>query len=376
MRPATYTFQLAAVVGGRRVDAAELTVQVERSAPLALPKLRTSPVRPEAVSFVTCDFVELHGVFYPGRRGKEGACVLLVHDLGTSHRGGDLGPLAQALQAAGHTALHIDLRGHGTSTAVSRGFWDFPANQSLPGGAMARRGKAPRTLSAGFMPPAYFPWLVQDLAAAHAWLESRHDDPDSSVNMDNLVVLGVGEGGSVVALWLAAESHRYPGGADRPGMSGDPAVKSVAGAILVSACPALGGRAALVEQWLALAGRHHGVPLVFVCGGDDEQGIHQANSLLTAVRANSQVPPQTGLVCVPHTKQSGHRLLGLGREVEKIVLDCAEGLVLERASRDWTPRSFRRGSFFWSFPDGHAQVAKTAGSVALLPIPVERLGVH
>jgi hypothetical protein len=66
-------------------------------------------------------------------------------------------------------------------------------------------------------PPAYFPWLVQDVVAARLWLDLKHDAEE--VNSANLILMAEGEAAQVAALWLATEARRYRTGGLVPGVA-------------------------------------------------------------------------------------------------------------------------------------------------------------
>src|SRR5262249_37929919 len=203
----SYPVRVFALVDGKPVDERMWTVKVEEKAAVApaVPEATARFGRGEKVTFVTADDVELRGVLYPGRRRKQGACVLLLHDLGRSHQGSDLEPLARILNTAGHTVLVLNWRGHGGDSKVQPDFWNFPANQQLTRFRVPDRAIKRDQIGVGNFPPSYYPWLAQDLAAARAFLEVRHDDAASPVNIDHLVVIGAGEATALVALFLAAE---------------------------------------------------------------------------------------------------------------------------------------------------------------------------
>src|SRR5262249_52403785 len=142
------------------------------------------PAEPEPVTFRTVDQVQLSGTFYPGEKNGK-ATVLLVHALGEDSRDKAWESLAGLLHKRGHAVLSFDLRGHGKSTAVlpgkphanpllsETGFWDFPENQRGIRGfqPLQPRGK---TIRFADFTKSYHPALVNDLAAAKAFLDERN----------------------------------------------------------------------------------------------------------------------------------------------------------------------------------------------------------
>jgi pimeloyl-ACP methyl ester carboxylesterase len=327
------------------------------------------------VSFPTADFVTLHGQLYPGARGKKGACVLLVHDLGRGHRGDDLAPLALALQGAGHTVMQLDLRGHGASTHIDNGFWAVPANQLLPGFATGKNGGvAAAPLDPRTLPAQYFPWLVQDLAAARLWLDVHNDDADEPVNSANLVVVGAGEGAALAALWLAAESRRFAAKVGDlgpfPQVDGNPEVQYVAAGVWLTMVPRLGGRTAAVQDWLALSGRDRKVPMGFLYGADDVSGARLAERLANGLKPNPRPRELTAARAVPGTSLTGARLLQSGLETDKLVLAYVDN-VLQQRDIKWSARTVQANVYYWVVPGAQPLAANLLGG----RIPVERLGV-
>jgi hypothetical protein len=380
LAPRVYTLKLVARVDGRPVDEQELSVRIEPAA-VAVPE----PVKPmppplpaaEAESFATIDGVTLQGKFYPGRRGKDGACVLLVHDLGGRHQGADLEPLARALHAEGHTVLQFDLRGHGASTAVAPAFWNFPENQALAAYRQAAAGRRPPlVLHSQDFTAAYCPWIVHDLAAARALLDLRHDNKTTPVNVDHLVVVAAGEGAALAALWLAAEAHRYaatPGGLP---MVDEPELKTLAGAVFLSASPNLGRHPQPVADWLRETVRRHDLPMVFVCGANDRTGSDVSNRLLDAIKVDFKVQPLRGLRAIANARESAERLLRPGLGTEKVVLGAIEDMLKTHSGRAWAPRQFRNNAYSWSFPDGTVLPAKGPLGQILAPLPLPQLGAR
>ncbi len=149
------------------------------------------------MSFFTGDGVTLTATYYPSRLGKDGGCVLLLHDPDPKEgpAAEDWGRLAKLLQARGHAVLRLDFRGHGGSTRVSPQFWARPENRRFAppfGGGLTAR----QTL----------PALVNDVAVARLFLDWANDNGE--LNSANLVVVGAGGGATVGMLWLASECAR------------------------------------------------------------------------------------------------------------------------------------------------------------------------
>src|SRR5262249_3911607 len=85
--PGAYPAVLEVRARGQEVSEMRLAVRVARAAvattpPVPKPQPRPGPERPQLVEFVAPDQVALQGLLYPGSKGKKGACVLLVRDVG------------------------------------------------------------------------------------------------------------------------------------------------------------------------------------------------------------------------------------------------------------------------------------------------------
>src|SRR5262245_59647399 len=96
---------------------------------------------PKNIDLLTVDKVELKGKFYASTKGREAACVILLHPLGDNSTGKEWTNFAKKLQEKGYAVVAFDFRGHGDSTTVQpgtvnknpmlsiKGFWDETLNQ-------------------------------------------------------------------------------------------------------------------------------------------------------------------------------------------------------------------------------------------------------
>ena len=129
--------KIKAWVGGDKADEREITFNVEKPA-AALPSgqtrataRRSSRNVSPSPRWITCKLV---GTLYPGSKGKNGACVLMLPEVGQHSRAEPAAwqRLAEAIQAEGHTVLTFDFRGQGASKSVTADFWKFSVNRALP----------------------------------------------------------------------------------------------------------------------------------------------------------------------------------------------------------------------------------------------------
>jgi pimeloyl-ACP methyl ester carboxylesterase len=122
--------------------------------------------RPAAVDIApkTRDNVQLAATFYPAKKpGKEVVPVILLHGLKGSRA--DMQALAMKLQDAGHAALAIDLRGHGSST-----------KQALPNGKE-------RTIDPGHLTKTDIANMVNyDVEAGKKYLMERNNAGDLKID--------------------------------------------------------------------------------------------------------------------------------------------------------------------------------------------------
>jgi hypothetical protein len=381
--PGEYAAHLLARVKDETVHDLPLTVRVPKPATVVTPPVGPKPrpdlAAPQAVQFATADQVTLRGLLYPGGKRKKGACVLLVHDLGRGHRGSDLASLAQALQAAGHTVLQFDLRGHGDSTAVTQNFWTFPVNSAnLPAGKAG--GRMPEAIDARRFPLSYYPYLAHDLAAARAFLDERHNEPDGPVHAGQLVVVGAGEGAALGALWLAAEYRRFGtrrGVGGLPEMEGSPETTSVIGALWLTMPATLGrgsGQEKSLQDWVKDAGRYGEVPMCFLHGADDVNAAGRAQNLVSQIKDNPAHLPLTAVKAVPKTGAGGTDLLKPALDTEAMVVAFVDSALKARETK-WAPREFATGTSYYVFP-GARMFARGPGQGGLQIIPLDRLGVR
>src|SRR5262249_8816613 len=163
----------------------------------------------EKVKFYSVDGVELRGVFYssmhPTRVGKKAPCVILLHRIGGSSTENNWDNLAHDLQKAGFCVLAFDFRGHGNSTSVdSTTFSKETFNaQSLVKGLDPNK----KTISIADFNKGYYPQLINDIAAAKTFLDTRNDAGDC--NSGSTILIGAQDGATLGAMWLNAELYRY-----------------------------------------------------------------------------------------------------------------------------------------------------------------------
>jgi hypothetical protein len=347
-----------------------------------------------SVSFRTSDGVELKGSFYPApASGAKEICVLLLKNFnarnGADTNQGDYENLATALQKEGYAVLTFDFRGFGVgyNTPVDKEFWNRaknPHNQRLRNAA-----KMPETINRSEFPVDYFPNLVNDVAAAKAYLDRKNDGRE--VNASNLVVIGAGEGATLGALWLASEAHRKKDRASlTPGMAPDldqAELRDVCCAVWLSISPTLASRAVPVRGWLTEVGRDLKVPMAFIYGKKDDKQKNFVPNLLSAIKPKTgpkKFDPKdpkdendprhfTGEK-VLDTPLAGSQLLQKSLDTQRwIVNDYLKDFFgPPRTIREWRKRDAERYAYVWAFPTSRIpMLAKAPGEEAPRPLPLQ-----
>jgi pimeloyl-ACP methyl ester carboxylesterase len=339
------------------------------------------------VPFRSSDGVELQGTFYPGS-GKRDAVVLLLHNIdmkkgGNSHQDG-LDHLAEQLQKDGYAVLMFDFRGFGDSKSVTREFWDLHRN---PYNAMLRgargKGDPPDSIDQKDFPPQYYPFLVNDITAAKAYLDRKNDARD--VNSSNVIVIGCGEGATLGVLWMASEWKRKRAAGfnnfGQPILDQDAEGKDETAAVWLSISPTLAGRAMPVRNWLTEVAGVHKVPMAFVYGDGDTKSADAAQAYLRSIRnppgsRKNEKLELTNTQAIKGTSLAGSQLLQRSLKTEDWIVDKYLGTVVERrGNREWKKREVDKYAYFWAPPLGAAFLAKGVGEDVSSAVPLRMLGV-
>jgi pimeloyl-ACP methyl ester carboxylesterase len=334
---------------------------------------KTEESKSEQVTFITVDHVQIVGTLYPGSKGKKGACVVMLHELDKDRSAAGWRRLAEALQAVGHTVLTFDFRGHGESKRVTQDFWKTPVNTRLP---EYRKGKwedgLPETIVARNFPASYFPWLIHDISAARAFLDLKHENPESPVNSFNLVLVGVGSGAALGSLWLATEGYRYESAlnSEVPEIIGN---RDVARAVWLGIDMQWRGRPFNVPFWTYLAHQPHQrermVPIDFVFGAADIHATALARQCVSA--GGGELKPISG------TNFAGWEFFEKGSADEKQLQTLLKKTLKEHSLQAWAPRQFKSRLSYWDLlvtPQGPRGLflAKNRGERVVHPVPLER----
>lgn len=157
----------------------------------------------ERLSLTTTDGVALAAWYYPvGGDATPKATVIVIHELEGSHE--TVEPLSRGLQAAGYAVIAPDLRGHGASLSMA-----------LPGGRSgdldAKSLRKPDLLAIA----ASSGGRIRDQALARGDLETvyrwiKEQATAGVLSASRVCIVGCREGGTLGALWTAADATWPP----------------------------------------------------------------------------------------------------------------------------------------------------------------------
>jgi pimeloyl-ACP methyl ester carboxylesterase len=317
----------------------------------------------ENIKFKTVDGVTIKGNFYPGENNNA-PTVMLLHNVNENRKKKNWNNLAVELQKRGYAVLTFDFRGHGESTSVEPDvFWtkQHALNYLVPGS----REKA-QSIDNKFG-KGYLPALVNDIAAAKAFLDKKNDAKENC-NSSRLILIGAETGATLGALWLKSEWQRYPAqlnplGKPLVGPFGrlladirKPAEGSaVINCVWLSISPTLGGRQVSLENLLYKAARDKATPMAFMYSKEDTNGKTVAknleNKLVVQVKQGGKLVPDTkyrftGAVPVDSGKLKGQELLQ--QKTIQGIVDYLDEAAKDRGE-DWTDREFRKTAYVWYF---------------------------
>src|SRR5258708_31923762 len=164
------------------------------------------PADPDIVRIKTADGLNLWGKWFSGGKGEKSDAVILVHSYGTDSTKWE--PLAKTLQKEGYSVLMFDLRGHGKSSdfKVIDIASDF-TKQSY--NVLAGHGMNPmkiKDLKKEKFRPSYYPYLINDIAAARMFVDQRNDNKEC--NSGRIFIIGDSNISPLVMMWCSTEFLR------------------------------------------------------------------------------------------------------------------------------------------------------------------------
>lgn len=340
---------------------------------LAAVPLPAQPAQPkdnnETVKFETVDDVTIKGTYWPSTKGRKAPVAILLHKTGERSNEQGMKDLARDLQKEDFAVLTFDFRGHGASTSVDQMFWEARKNphnrQYLPTPKIVA-GKLPDTISHTSFRPGYFPYLVNDIAAAKSFLDRRYND-NSDCNTANIVLIGVEDGATLGALWLASETKRHRMLPPVGMMNEKPESKDVIACVWLNIATTIGTKtpvnvSASLKNWLKDAGssKETKIPMAFFFGKEDTAADAFNLSMVRNIRGqkyqrDAKVDPNDELRLtvdfgVPMTKLTGTKLLVdplttrdvvVNKYLKNYVLDEKKGL------NEWEKRENEKSVYGW-----------------------------
>lgn len=314
----------------------------------------------DKVRFTTVDGVEIQGTFFQAPRAKSPA-VLLLHNMGEDSRKKVWVNLAEELQKNNFSVLTFDFRGHGLSKTVDpTEFWKYPINRSLVKGG-DRKGTE---IDFQNMKPAYYPVMVNDIAAARAFLEARNDANDC--NVSSLILVGAESGATLGALWLNSEWTRFQQDTFFPhAIYKNPEGKDVIAAIWLTGSGKLGSRTLSLAQLLDVPARVGKTPIVFFYGDGDSNGKKLAQACEKAIKGTKKDDfKYTAAVEIKGSKLTGSALLQKSLGTDTAIIDYLKDVV-EAKGNAFALREFRKNYYIWKLA-GNFQPAKDFPNERLL----------
>ena len=300
-------------------------------------------VKGDTVRITTVDGVELIGKFYASA-AKTAPTVLILHALGEDSKKKGYQELAATLQK-NYCVMTFDFRGHGESKSIDRDtFWRVPQNMSGVKG-----GPKSDTIEYKDFAKAYYPYLINDIAAVKGFLDRKNDL--GVCNTSSFIVIGAETGATLGAIWLNSEWSLYK--MEMVGMFGQlkpatrPEGKDTIAAIWLSISPTLGTRTVSLSGTLDVAARQNATPMLFFYGKEDSKGASVAKLLERAIKGTKDDSKfkYTGSVGVDsQLKGQGLVLESLG--TSKAIDDYLKNVVAEKGN-EWTERDFRKTMYAW-----------------------------
>jgi hypothetical protein len=299
---------------------------------------------PEKIRIKTVDGVSLQGRFYAGKN-QNSATVVLLHALGDNSKTKHWTHLAETLKAKGFAVLAFDFRGHGGSKQVdAQLFWNalqFPHNSRMVKGPI---GKS--SIEFQDFDRAYYPVLVNDIAAVKAFLDRKNDNKEC--NSSSLILIGADTGATLGAVWLNAEWARYKVKQPFPlSFETRPEGADTICAIWLSINPYLGSRLLNLPSLLHKAAKLKATPMIFLYGEADKKSRDLCKFIeKSIVTPKSTKFKLTKAVAVPKTNLKGAELLQKSLPTAREIADYLDGIVQDKGN-EWSEKDYRNSAFYW-----------------------------
>lgn len=317
--------------------------------------------KPEVAKFDTADGVRINGLFY--RCPTKGApAVIMLHNIGDSSQKEKWVELAKTLQTD-FSVLTFDFRGHGKSTDIDPSlYFKYPFNVKTTKGASPNKTK----LDWKDIDKSAYPVFVNDIAAAHSYLERSKNDL-GMCNTQNTIIIGAEQGATLGAIWANSEWHRYkidfapPFYQIRP--ENRPEGQYLSALVALSISPKLGNRVVSLGGTLLYPCKENKMPALFITSEGDPKDKESIKDRDTS-RAVEKFLKFTGKkedkkltsTFAIELKGAG-KLRGVDLLVKSLAADnktsTADGIktylkqVIAENSNEWTQRDFLKSKFAW-----------------------------
>lgn len=340
-----------------------------------LPQVGRAQNEAKKVKFETYDQVEIHGTFYPGKN-RDSAPIMLVHNIGGSQAMFE--DLAKKLQAAGNAVLTFDLRGHATSTAVDQNFWNYQVNLSgIKGG-----NKTMANIDRKLFVPAYYPMLVNDIAAAKMFIDRRNDAGEC--NSKKLIIIGAQDGATLASMWLDSEYKRYKVSTYDPinktpvKWESSPEGRSTLALISLGGVSRVANLNVNTMTWFQSLGKSK-VPVLFLYSDSDQSASGFAASSLKYLKGTSKTQDKFMLARGIKTKDTGAAgLLKESLEVaDKFIVPYVNNILEAKGNNDHAQSDSEKNGYIWVFSSERpnaAIAAKSENEKCLTFLPVNNYG--
>jgi hypothetical protein len=307
-------------------------------------------------NILTADGVRLKGTFFESSKANAGT-VIMLHPIGEdkSSKAPEWRSLAEALAKAGYAVLMFDFRGHGDSTMIED--WKLFRSKAINAHVKTKDKETIDVKDYIRSGSTYLPVLVNDIAAARAWLDRRSDE-SKDCNTSNLMVIGAEQGATLGAIWMNAEWHRYkytpnpmfPTLVPHPmNLDSRPEGKDIIAAVFLTPLPSLEKRPVSLSRVLRVACYDNGTPTVIFHGKEDIKATTYAKSLADALKPRKESKKHAFIGTAElKTKRSGVKLLQDGLNTKKAIVEYLDSVKADRAV-DRSDRGFLDNIYMWRF---------------------------
>lgn len=334
--------------------------------PLALvtacagPTIARAADGPQTITLTTGDGARLSARYFPGNQGGKSPTVLILDNLGDDARPAMCDDVARQLVKEGCTVLCFDFRGCGRSKEVDPEFWEDGNNRQMVKGYKA--DSPPETIRFADFKAGYLPTLINDVAAARAYMERRNDARECNIGLT--YVIGFGRGATLGQIWLASEWSRHRVSGVQNKIASKPEGRDIAGCIWIDPALAFDRLVPMLDLMKKpLAKKSSLVGLILADGdGAKSRFARQCQDVFNAGRR-----PLIAVHSIAVGRSSPHG------EVTEWIGKFVANMRKTQELPPWDDRNFGDRRYVWVFPGSTIIAAKDEGDDQFQPLPVEQL---